>query len=362
MSRLYRRVFILNFFIIFICFSIYSYFTFTSFEKDFIYMCVALFISLILSTYLIVKVAIAPIFLKLQKLRNEFDKFNNNVENDNHQRFFELELMNTALQEKYKEQKDLAESLQEQLISETTIKEEKEKMLAHQSRLAGIGKISTNIINELDEHLMSMNFVLQNMRLVFKEIKLDNSLINDSMGQLNRTICELEMRKNEIKNLIKPVETQKDFFLDTILMESLEMLEDTFKNNSIEIDYNISKSIELVGFPSEFSQVIFNILQNAKDALLENNIENKKVFVAIKKDKDYAYINICDNAGGIPSQLVDKIFQPYFTTKGYRKASGMGLFISKIIIEENMRGKLEFENVSDGAKFTIKIPILKETK
>jgi hypothetical protein len=77
MSRLYRRVFILNFLILFISFSIYSYFTFTLFEKDFIYLCITLFVFLILSTYLVVKVAVTPIFMNLQNLRNEFNKFNN---------------------------------------------------------------------------------------------------------------------------------------------------------------------------------------------------------------------------------------------------------------------------------------------
>ena len=99
-------------------------------------MCISLVIFLISSTYLIVKVAISPLFSNLQNLRNEFHKFNNNVENDNHQRFFELELMNTALQEKYKEQKDLTESLQEQLSAEILIKKEKENLLIHQSKSA----------------------------------------------------------------------------------------------------------------------------------------------------------------------------------------------------------------------------------
>lgn len=362
MSRLYRRVFILNFLIMLIGFSIYSYFTFTSIEKDFIYMCLTLFICLIISTYLIVKIAIGPVFLNMKKLRNEFDNFNNNVKNVNHQKFFELELLNTALQEKYKEQKDLSETLQEQLLHETAVKEEKEHMLVHQSKLAGIGKISINIINELDEYLTSINFVLKNMKLACKEVKLDNKLISNSIEQLGKAISELDIKKNEIKDFIKPLETKKEFFLDTILMESMEMLENTFKSNNIEVDYNISKSIELFGFQTEFSQVIFNILQNAKDALVENNILNKKIFVSIKKDKDFAYVNISDNAGGIPSEMANKVFKPYFTTKSYRKASGLGLFISKIIIEENMKGKLEFVNAIDGAKFTIKLPILKEMR
>jgi signal transduction histidine kinase len=182
------------------------------------------------------------------------------------------------------------------------------------------------------------------------------------MDQLLRVITELEIKKDEMKSFIKSDEMKKEFFLDNVVMESLEMLEETFMNNNIEIDYNFSKAIILFGFPSEFSQVIFNILQNAKDALTENEISNKRVFVSIKKDADYAYVNILDNAGGISSNYINKIFEPYFTTKKHRKASGLGLFISKIIIEENMQGKLEFENVGDGVKFIIKIPIFKDIK
>jgi C4-dicarboxylate-specific signal transduction histidine kinase len=170
------------------------------------------------------------------------------------------------------------------------------------------------------------------------------------------------MKNDELKNFIKPNELKKGFYLDEVVMESLKMLEDTFMNHNIKIDYNFSKSIILFGFPTEFSQVIFNILQNAKDALIEKNIVYKKVFISIKKDKEFACINIIDNAGGISPDIVNKIFEAYFTTKTYRKASGLGLFISKIIIEENMQGKLEFENTKDGSKFIIKIPIWKENK
>ena len=140
------------------------------------------------------------------------------------------------------------------------------------------------------------------------------------------------------------------------------MLEDTFMNHNIKIDYNFSKSINLYGFPNEINQVIFSILQNAKEALVEKNIDSKKVFISIKKDRDFAYINIVDNAGGVPSALLGNIFEPYFTTKKYKKSSGLGLFLSKIIIEENMQGKLEFENASEGAKFVITLPISKENE
>lgn len=362
MSRIFRRVFILNFLILLIGLLLYSQLTIMPFEKEFFYLATILVFSSIVISFLISKIVVLPIVLNLKNNQEEFEKSNNDMKNITHQKSFELELVNTALHEKYKEQKELAEILQEKLTIETLNREKKEQLLIHQSRLAGIGKISINMLNECEESISSLYFVLQNINTIHKQINFKNELVHRSMEQLHRIVNEMQMKNEELKNFIKPNEVEKEFFLDEVVMESLSMLEDTFMNYDIKIDYNFSKSISLFGFPTEFSQVIFNILQNAKDALIEKNITPKKVFVSIKKDKEFAYVFILDNAGGVSSNIIDSIFEPYFTTKSHRKASGLGLFISKIIIEENMQGKLEFENASEGAKFIIKIPITEEIK
>ncbi len=362
MSRIFRRVFILNFIISLIGLLLYSQLTPMAFEKEFFYLAIILILSSIIISFLVSKIIVLPIVLNLKNNQEEFEKSNNDMKNITHQKSFELELVNTALQEKYKEQKELADNLQEKLTIETFNREKKEELLVHQSRLAGIGKISINMINECEESISSLNFILQNINTIHKQINFKNELVNKSMEQLHRIINEMHLKNEELKDFIKPNEVKKEFYLDEVVMESLGMLEETFMSHNIKIDYNFSKSISLFGFPTEFSQVIFNILQNAKDALIEKNITPKKVFVSIKKDQEFAYVFILDNAGGVSSNMIDHIFEPYFTTKSYKKASGLGLFISKIIIEENMQGKLEFENASEGAKFTIKIPIIEETK
>lgn len=362
MSKIFRRVFILNFIISLIGLLLYSQLTLMPFEKEFFYLAIFLILSSIIISFLVSKIIVLPIILNLKNNQEKFEKSNNDMKNITHQKSFELELVNTALQEKYKEQKELADNLQEKLTIETFNREKKEELLIHQSRLAGIGKISINMLNECEESITGLNFVLQNINTIHKQINFKNELVNKSMEQLHRTVNEMQMKNEELKNFIKPNEVKKEFYLDEVVMESLGMLEETFMNYDIKIDCNFSKSISLFGFPTEFSQVIFNILQNAKDALIEKNITPKKVFVSIKKDKEFGYVFILDNAGGVSSNIIDTIFEPYFTTKSHRKASGLGLFISKIIIEENMQGKLEFENASEGAKFIIKIPLKDEEK
>ncbi|MDD2895343.1 MAG: HAMP domain-containing sensor histidine kinase [Aliarcobacter sp.] len=362
MSKIFRRVFILNFIISLIGLLLYSQLTLMPFEKEFFYLAIVLLLSSIIISFLVSKIIVLPIYMNLKNNQEEFEKSNNDMKNITHQKSFELELVNTALQEKYKEQKELAETLQEKLTLETLNREKKEQLLIHQSRLAGIGKISINMLNESEELISSLNFILQNINTIHKQIDFKNELVTKSMEQLHRVVDEMNMKNKELKNFINPNEVKKEFYLDEIVMESLGVLEKTFMNHNIKIDYNFSKSISLFGFPTEFSQVIFNILQNAKDALIEKNITPKKVFVSIKKDNEFAYVFIVDNAGGISQNVIDSIFEPYFTTKSHRKASGLGLFISKIIIEENMQGNLEFENASEGAKFIIKIPLKDEEK
>lgn len=361
-SKMIRRVFLLNFLILSLALFLYSQVIDLLFEEDFFYLATILFLSSIIISFLTSKIIILPILLNLKNSQEEFNKFNNDMKNINHQKSFELELINTALQEKVKEQKELTETLEEKLTLETLSKEKKEKLLIHQSRLAGIGKISINMLNECEDSISSLNFILQNINTIHKQIGFKNELVNKSMEQLHKVVSDMHMKNEELKNFIKPNEERKEFHLDEIVMKSLEMLEETFMANNIKIDYNFSKSISLFGFPTEFSQVIFNILQNAKDALIERNIDSKRVFISIKKDNEFAYVNIIDNAGGVSFNIIENIFEPYFTTKVHKKASGLGLFISKIIIEENMQGKLDFENSGEGAKFIIKIPILEENK
>ena len=125
---------------------------------------------------------------------------------------------------------------------------------------------------------------------------------------------------------------------------SLQMAQLTNHNINIFID---GKSFEVDGLRNEFLQVILNIINNAKDALLEKNIDNASITIELL-DKS---ITIRDNAGGIPDEILKRVFEPYFTTKEQGKGTGMGLYMSKMIIEENMKAKLSVSNVDGGAEF-----------
>jgi len=152
-----------------------------------------------------------------------------------------------------------------------------------------------------------------------------------------------------------PDKEKRLFKVDRIVRKAISLIGDDFRNQGITIDVNTTEEPEAYGFPNEYSQALLNILMNAKDALLERGIKGARVTVRIGKEDDRAVVTIDDNAGGVKEEIMDKVFDAYFTTKELGKGTGIGLFMSKTIIEKNMGGHLTLRNVGDGAEFRIEV-------
>jgi signal transduction histidine kinase len=136
--------------------------------------------------------------------------------------------------------------------------------------------------------------------------------------------------------------------------EAIALVEASFKNNNIIIHCDAAEDVMLLGFPNEFSQVLLNLLVNAKDAIQSSNRMDGLVEVRLTARDGSGCITVQDNGGGIPEAIIGRIFDPYFSTKN--RGSGIGLYMSKMIIEDNMNGTITARNVKDGAEFTICIP------
>lgn len=136
-----------------------------------------------------------------------------------------------------------------------------------------------------------------------------------------------------------------------VIKEALKLIEGRIKNNNIKIDVKVISKKPIYGYKSEFSQVILNILNNAIDVLKDKNLTEKNIFIRIYKNK----IEIEDNGGGVPDEIKEKIFEPYFTTKFQSQGTGIGLYMSRVIITQHFNGKLYFYNSNKGAVFVIEI-------
>ena len=139
------------------------------------------------------------------------------------------------------------------------------------------------------------------------------------------------------------------------IASTLFLIEDSFKSQHIVVELVAKGDPVIHGFRNEFAQVALNILNNARDVLTERKIKGPKVTITIENQGDKPIVTIADNAGGIPEEIIDKIFDPYFTTKGPQIGTGVGLFMSKSIIEKNMNGRLTARNTINGAEFIIEV-------
>ncbi len=157
----------------------------------------------------------------------------------------------------------------------------------------------------------------------------------------------------DFQNFFSPTKQKERFCIADSIKQTLPILEGSLERAGIEVKLDLQSGLFVYGYPNEFSQVILNILSNAKDALLHTNAPRHIWIKAFEKNK-MVYIHIKDNGGGIPHDIIDKIFEPYFSSKS--KGTGLGLYMSKMIIEQSMGGVLEAMNEGDGAKFVIKLP------
>jgi len=138
-----------------------------------------------------------------------------------------------------------------------------------------------------------------------------------------------------------------------VIEDTLTVIGKSLENNNIEVIKSIECSRIIDLYSRELVQVLLNILKNAQEALISNCIENKKIFITLKEDKESVIISICDNAGGIKDEILSKIFDPYFSTKTEKNGTGLGLYMSKIIVDKHLNGSLVAENRDDGICFRI---------
>ncbi|MCG3700539.1 HAMP domain-containing histidine kinase [Aliarcobacter butzleri] len=256
------------------------------------------------------------------------------------------------------QEKKLNTELEEKVIVETSKQKEQEQLLIQQTRLAAMGEMIGNIAHQWRQPLNALGLILQNLKFSYEIGELDEKMIDKSVKKATLLTENMSKTIDDFRNFFRPNKAKENFKINEGITKAVELIESTFEHNNIKLEKDfVSSEIEFFGFANEFSQVILNLLTNAKDAVLENKIENPLIIIQTKIDDEYIYISIKDNGLGIKDEIINKIFEPYFTTKDEGKGTGIGLYMSKIIIENNMNGKIEVKNEQNGANVIIKLPI-----
>ena len=160
---------------------------------------------------------------------------------------------------------------------------------------------------------------------------------------------------DDFRNFFKPNKEKLVFKVREEVTKTLSLIEGSFQGRQTAVQVEVKGDPVIDGYPNEYSQVLLNILINARDVMTERGIPVPKVVITIDAQEGRSVVTIADNAGGIPEEIIDKVFDPYFTTKGPQAGTGVGLFMSKTIIEKNMGGLLTVRNLECGAEFRIEV-------
>jgi len=250
---------------------------------------------------------------------------------------------------KSKKLKTLNQSLEDQVELKTKQNIKQLEVLQQQSKLASMGEMIGAIAHQWRQPLNAIATSIQNLKYDFKEGKLnDETYIQNFITTNKQTIKFMSKTIDDFRSFFRIDKEKKEFKVKETTQAVINMQMAQLSDHNIEIQIS-GDEFEYKGLQSEYQQVILNLISNAKDVLVEKGIKEPAIEVVIKDNT----ITISDNGGGIPKEILSRIFEPYFTTKEQGKGTGMGLYMSKMIIEENMNGALQVHNGPKGAVFTI---------
>ena len=226
-----------------------------------------------------------------------------------------------------------------------------EKMILQQSKFVKSGEMIANITHQFRQPLNNISYILINLKKRFESEKLDKIFFDKKINQANEQLNFLSKTIDDFKEFYLQEKEKDDFLVKDSIQNALTILNPDLQKDNINLNlkFETFEDIKIFGVKNELSQVILSLVSNSIDAL--KNRHNPKISINVVSSSAEVIIEILDNAGGIKAKNLKKIFEPYFSTK--EEGTGIGLYLSKIIIEESFGGKLQVQNVKDGAKFSI---------
>jgi len=244
-------------------------------------------------------------------------------------------------------------------LAQQKIKEQ-EKMMLAQSGHAAMGEMISMIAHQWRQPISVISMDANN---IIADIELESvsneALMKDAQSIIKQT-QHLSKTIDDFRDFLKPNKQKEKVLVSDVFSETLSVIGKSLENNNIKIQNKFDTSTQVQIYSRELLQVLLNILKNAKEVLIENREKERKITNSIFEDEKYINIEMCDNAGGIKDDIIDKIFDPYFSTKDEKNGTGLGLYMSKIIVEKHIKGILQVQNKKDGVCFRVRIPKVEE--
>jgi len=277
-----------------------------------------------------------------------------------------LEQSHNQIIQHEKNLKNLNKDLEQRIVQEVKKNTDIQKQLFKSEKMAAMGEMIGNIAHQWRQPLSVISTASTGMKMLKEFGTLNDEQFNKNCNAINTNAQYLSKTIDDFRNFIKGDSKSIKFNLKNNIDSFLKLVDSNIKNSHIDVILNLTEDVTIEGYPNELIQCLINIFNNAKDVLVENNQdEDRYIFVSQEIVKNNIVIKFKDNAGGIPKDVLPKIFEPYFTTKHQSQGTGLGLHMTYNLIVDGMGGTIEAENVIykynnkefAGAEFTISLPL-----
>ncbi|MDD5286301.1 MAG: DUF3365 domain-containing protein [Desulfuromonadaceae bacterium] len=257
-----------------------------------------------------------------------------------------------AAQEELERLNHLLEVRIEEAVTELR---QKDQTLIQQGRLAAMGEMINNIAHQWRQPLNNIALIIQNVQFEFDTGTISSEDMKDEIRKAMEIIMHMSRTIDDFRNFFRADKERVEFSINRAIDHTLDFVSAALENRHIVVSIESEEDVTAIGHQNEYSQVLLNIISNASEASSEQKVAEPHISIRITRENGRSVVYIRDNCGGIPDEVMPRIFDPYFTTRPPDKGTGIGLYMSKVIVEQNMAGKLTARNVEGGAEFRVEV-------
>lgn len=253
------------------------------------------------------------------------------------------------------ELQELNQKLESRIREEVAKNRKKDSIMIHNSKLAQMGEMMSLIAHQWRQPLSAISATSTGLHVKIELGKYDEKFFLSSLEKIEEYVKHLSATIDDFTNFFKPAKKREETTTGYLIERALFIMSASLRKNSIDVMVENSAPDPFSTHPNEVIQVLINLIKNAENILVKREIEKPIISITAYEKNRHHYIEVSDNAGGIDEAIIDKIFEPYFTTKNAKESTGLGLYMAKFIIEESCSGKLSVVNGREGAVFTIRL-------
>lgn len=250
---------------------------------------------------------------------------------------------------------ELNRSLEKRIALAVTDLRRRDQTLIQQGRLAAMGEMINNIAHQWRQPLNNVGLIIQNLQFSYQDGTLSQEEMTCEVDKAMDVIIHMSHTIDDFRNFFREDKQKKGFFISKAVHRAMEFVTAALASKNIQVECEDDETVTATGFQNEYAQVLLNILSNARETCIERSVTAARIHIRITSENERSVVYIRDNCGGIAEDIMPKIFDPYFTTRAPDKGTGIGLYMSKVIIEQNMEGSLTVSNTGDGVEFRIEV-------